>query len=436
MYKLSQYNILIDGVKDDKNKYIWNSKRGSITKFQNETYDKLVKQQFSDAEIEKLIPELRSQGLIVSKDFNEYNSIVYKSNFARFDENKDVLSLVIAPTLACNYKCVYCFEANAVKAKAMDESTIENVFKFVKRYIASHPKVKKIVIHWFGGEPILAYNNVMKPLFEGFLKICEENKLSFDSRIITNGSLLTPEIIEEMTVKFHTSFFQITFDGTCENYCQRKGTTKENYNKVKQNVYALSKNAIVNNLKTSINIRLNVDKNNYEDVKKFVQELKSDKDYNNNIRFNLGRLKCDANCAQCKEYYSVPEFDDITEEFNILLDYQERLKEPKLTWCGQYTANNFCIGPNGEIYKCEHDFGIKEKVVGDIVNGLYYNDFYMEYMNMPYNEKCKDCKFFPICLGGCPQDRYLSKTNYHCEYSEKHILNSVRQYINNKFKIK
>ena len=67
------------------------------------------------------------------------------------------------------------------------------------------------------------------------------------------------------------------------------------------------------------------------------------------------------------------------------------------------------IGPDGEIYKCWSDIGMKGRIVGNINQFITYtNQEFIGYNNFMVweEEKCGGCKFLPICMGGCPRERY------------------------------
>lgn len=67
------------------------------------------------------------------------------------------------------------------------------------------------------------------------------------------------------------------------------------------------------------------------------------------------------------------------------------------------------IDPHGDLYKCWSDIGIIERRVSVLdgndadVNSTLLND-YMLY-DPTEDEKCKDCKYLPLCMGGCPHNR-------------------------------
>lgn len=92
--------------------------------------------------------------------------------------------------------------------------------------------------------------------------------------------------------------------------------------------------------------------------------------------------------------------------------------------------NNQVIGPNGEIYKCEHHVGQENKIIGDLVHGLNYSDFLMKFIANEPLEQCKSCKIFPICLGGCPAHKIDLPKGESCFYSELYIKNLMERYVN------
>jgi sulfatase maturation enzyme AslB (radical SAM superfamily) len=77
----------------------------------------------------------------------------------------------------------------------MTPETVEQVIRFIVSTYAD----KKVKITWFGGEPLLG---------EGIIdRICEglrEAGVEYKSTIISNGSLISPEIISKMVREWKT----------------------------------------------------------------------------------------------------------------------------------------------------------------------------------------------------------------------------------------
>ena len=94
---------------------------------------------------------------------------------------------VMNVTDECNNKCPYCFvhfQKNYMTFETADKAArflLENCKKNGKNQIPS--------IAFFGGEPLLCFNSVIKPLVEKY-----DGKFKWS--VTTNGTLLTEEIID------------------------------------------------------------------------------------------------------------------------------------------------------------------------------------------------------------------------------------------------
>lgn len=423
-FKQSQYNIELTSIGNEKHVYMYNTKSASIIKFEKELYNLVCNEDFENNKITDIIEKLVAQGIIVPEHKNEYNEIRFYEKVLQYNLQYNILTLIIAPTLKCNYRCVYCFEdvENAITA-IMNDDTVSDIVKFVSRHIESNVNLKKVSVQWFGGEPLLCFDSVIQNLSQRLINLCESKNIRYESGIITNGYLLKENILEKLIDECRVNDFQITFDGRKSKYEQYKRPPSGAYETVKDNIMALSRFIYDSQKSARVNIRINVDKNNCADAELLYNEICQDNKYKNNFNFYLGRLRGRCGC----DFLAIDEFEQCETAFNSVTNKAIKLIEPKTVWCSQYTMNSFCIGPEGELYKCEHDFGIKEKVIGDIVNGVAFNDFLLNYINMKNDIKCKDCKIYPICLGGCPNMRHEHGSD--CEYTVDKIINRACDYI-------
>lgn len=423
MYKFSFYNIIVPDNTESKYVTIFNSASEAIIKLEKDIYNHIASGVFNET-----IPyfnDLVKQGIIVPSEVDEYEKVIFKEKAEQLKLNSKFV-IIIAPTLKCNFKCVYCFENDAQKSGLMSQDTMEGIISFVQRNIVKRPGLKTIHVQWFGGEPLLAFQEVILPLSKRFIELCSSNDIKYEASIITNGFLLNDNIIKQLINTCEVSKFQITFDGTQEKYCTRKQVKPEVYDIVKNHVFNLSNYAFHNKRSVAIHLRLNVDKYNINDAYSFVDELKSDERFLPNIFFYLGRLRNAYN--KNMPYFSTSEFCNETLRFNAYAHQKQNMKLTKKIWCIQYTINSVNIGPSGELYKCEHFFGQADKVVGNIYDGIFYNQAYVSYMNQPHTKKCRMCKIFPICIGGCPAERYQTN-DVSCEYTTEYCIEAAKAYL-------
>ena len=95
---------------------------------------------------------------------------------------------ILSITNRCNLACPYCFHKQ--NEKDIDFHTAD----MAVRYIITNATIKKVKpnISFFGGEPLLLFNEIIKPLINKY-------KDSVNWTITTNGILLTENIIDFLT---------------------------------------------------------------------------------------------------------------------------------------------------------------------------------------------------------------------------------------------
>jgi len=419
-YKVSYYNIKVS----EKEEYVflWNTATGSLIKLEKEYYFLL------NNEIEKLpldiFEGLLKNGFVVDENIDEAKKIIFEGKLARFGKGNTLL-FVIAPTFNCNYRCSYCFEEGIDRSLSMEYETMIDTYNFIIRTIERNANIKHLNIQWFGGEPLLKFDEVIKPLSLKLIDYCLKNKIEYKASIITNGVFLNNNIISQMVNDLKITKIQISFDGTEENYCRIRKTTSSSFNRVKDNLYSLSSYCYTNNINAKIHVRINIDKNNIDDAFKLARELKGDSRYTNNIFIYLGRIR------GCEGAFSFKEFEDIQIQFSEEFDVHYGIKETKRIWCSQHSFNSYCVGPRGELYKCEHFFGNKDKEIGNVKDKVKYTNDLIDFIDKDVAIECKKCQLLPICMSGCPAERKDSDKS--CQFTLKWCLYMMKKKIERRY---
>ena len=107
---------------------------------------------------------------------------------------------------------------------------------------------------------------------------------------------------------------------------------------------------------------------------------------------------------------------------------------PHTNACGADSTRSIVIAPDGALYKCWNDIGIKEYSIGNINEAEpQYSERYYDYMmyDATADERCKDCKILPICMGGCPHRR-MDNSPARCSLFKVYIenyLNKATRYL-------
>ena len=138
---------------------------------------------------------------------------IIASNHLRQSYQNKTLRITIMPTQACNFSCWYCYENH--HASKMDTDAVDAIFSFIKNE-TNRKNIRRVVLDWFGGEPLLYFYQVIYPLSKAVKEWAEESGLKFSNMITTNGALITDEMAKLMDAVRLFSF-QITLDGNREH---------------------------------------------------------------------------------------------------------------------------------------------------------------------------------------------------------------------------
>jgi uncharacterized protein len=127
------------------------------------------------------------------------------------------LNVTLLTTLQCNFACDYCYQGDHgdynERADRMSLETAGRVGDWIVREL-DRVRPEKFVITFFGGEPLLNVP-VMYMLAERLWHATQALNIPMFANIITNGLLLTPEIVDRMN-PFGLNGIKITLDGDRE----------------------------------------------------------------------------------------------------------------------------------------------------------------------------------------------------------------------------
>lgn len=367
-----------------------------------------------DKELEK---DLLHGSFLVEDNIDELDIIRHNMLRGRYATN--VLTLTIAPTSDCNFRCVYCYQKSVLSCEYMSESIQDAIVNLIDS-MKSH--LQAVSVTWYGGEPLLALPIIQK-LSTEFMKICDENHILYDANMITNGYLLTRNTLEVLK-NIKVKFFQITLDGGPEQHNAKRPlfNGKETFWTILDNL----RNGY--DLLPRVSLRINLDCDNLsagDEVKRYLVEYGMiDK-----VVPYYGRIRNDNECYDDGKCLNACEFAEI--EYNFALEVnlstpQNSVKLPnsRTSFCGADKVYSFVISANGLLYKCWSDIGNPLKSIGNILNSINdINSTYLEYLLFDPTQviPCKNCNILPICMGGCPFQRIVSGKQECSKY--KYILN-------------
>lgn len=99
----------------------------------------------------------------------------------------------------CNFNCTYCYSAAGRSSKQVDFSHIKAVIDYL--FCSSRKQTSPYMINFSGGgEPLLSFP-LIKQTIEYIETVSDGKNYKYNIGLVTNGSLITPEIIEYFKLK-------------------------------------------------------------------------------------------------------------------------------------------------------------------------------------------------------------------------------------------
>jgi len=136
------------------------------------------------------------------------------------------MSTHILLTQDCNFKCKYCFVSH--QPRFMTRTTARKAVEFL-----TNPEIMsdKVNIEWFGGEPLLMANLLLETTDYAY-ELAKINNIKLSVGIVSNMSLLTPELAKE--IKKRNIGILASYDGKfTHDHTRHPGTSKLIYDNIK-----------------------------------------------------------------------------------------------------------------------------------------------------------------------------------------------------------
>lgn len=349
---------------------------------------------------------LKSNGFVVDNDFNENLALEYlfKKNFFN---NKRFLNIVLVPSLACNFKCPYCFEKVNTN-KNYFNSQVDEYFEQLKIYSKNNfNNYENIEISLFGGEPLLFFDRIIN-----YFEQIEEYfpNLNYTSSIVTNGALLTKVRILQL-LKYNCKSFQITIDGYKDTHDKLRifKDGRPSYDLLIKNI-----NEFVPLLPEDciFNLRINLNNVSVENVKRTLNDVDS------NIRHKIKVLFRPVYNTDCFNQKNTNNLSELKQYYDLAIKYGYEIVKNTYFYqsCESCSGDNFFfIMPDMTVWKCINDLNFKKACIGKIEsNGeIKFNaKNLINWYNLSncFNDiECKNCSLLPDCFGGCVL--YKAKNN-------------------------
>ncbi len=385
---------------------IYNSLSNNLAVLETDEYAQLIECKKGTMNIynPELLNELIRGGFLIEDNVDELKTIRLSLQKERF--RTDHLSITIAPTLDCNFSCIYCYEQQSKDSIYMNEDVENAIVQFVKAKIKN---ISILNVTWYGGEPLLSVSSIQK-LSEKIIEICDQNDVNYSASVVTNGYFLTKKTWEILR-QGRVTHIQITVDGDRDIHDQRRCTENHEptYDCILNNIQKLKKDI------APISMRINIDKSNMGSIESLLDDI-CQRGLMDVVNPYLGKVDAGEGYYDQKICLSDVEFFEFERLFQRLLikkgfHIDRFTKYPKRVFahCAADTYNSFVINADGTLYACWEDIGDQGKSIGNILDGDATSNIsrYLDFMTFDptIDSKCSLCKILPLCMGGCPVRR-------------------------------
>ena len=334
------------------------------------------------------VRELAEFRFLVEPDYDEtaqYSRVL--AVMRAMQKRSGFRSYTILPTTGCNARCIYCYEENW-PVKTMTPEMADAVSDFICR-----TKQKgKIKLQWFGGEPLCAPTIISR-----ICRTLRDRGVEFHSTTTTNGSLLTPELLQEALDLWRLRSIQVSMDGAREDYDVRKRYVRpdlHNYDRAMDAVAMLADAGL------DVVIRCNYDGENLARVRDFLEDCRKRFPNPERISFYTDQL-CQASTSDL--FWAAEPMDDYAASLGFRYARKLGRHLPTCVCMADSEGREVVIDPLGGLHACDNR--AFEAPLGTV--------FDAELPAWPKRvtvvaEECRYCPYLPVCTPfpkrGCPME--------------------------------
>lgn len=308
-------------------------------------------------------------------------------------------SATVVLTLDCNLACSYCFEDHFRGSFSMTDATADLLVAYVQReYMA---KGHGAEIRFYGGEPLMALP-LLRRIAGRLQEAAAESGTTFSCSMVSNGTLLTRTVVEELTA-LGLSSIQLTLDGpkAIHDPLRPFVSGAGSFDVILANIRE------VNDLVT-LKLGGNFTRDNFREFPKMLDALLEagvEPHRLGPVQFGpvlpksggVAGHEAAACCISGSEPWLVEATLFLREE---TLKRGFALDKPAMGACMVEFADSLVVACDGSLYKCPGFMGWPEMSVGTLAHGI--GDYSASHnLTLWQNDDCLDCPYLPLCFGGC-----------------------------------
>lgn len=271
----------IERVKSSKFNYYQDGENGTIIVY-NYHYKQLCKFPSDTKTYIENVLSGNDIGTSSDRDITIKNELIKRNILVPIDRDEDAASqldfmneitrkimvLTIYPTMACNFRCPYCYQDH--ENHKMSSDIQEGIVKYVRKNIS---KFTGVVVGWFGGEPLEEIESIVN-ISKRLIEICHKRNRTYYASITSNGYHLNLETFNILFWECNIKKFAITIDGLAEIHDKQRYTKdgERSFKTIINNLLEIKKTSRNNDFE--INIRSNISVDGYNDLENYIKFMK------------------------------------------------------------------------------------------------------------------------------------------------------------------
>jgi uncharacterized protein len=410
---------------------------------------------WSDEEREALTT-LADNGFIVDTREADHRNV--REFFRTVREGRDQLRMTVLTTLQCNFACDYCIQGDHgdynKHAAKMSLETAGQVAEWAEERLGALG-AESYVLTFFGGEPLLNLP-VMYYLAERMWNFCEPRGIRMLVNIITNGLLLTPEVVDRL-LPFGLNGVKITLDGDRDTHNKMRPLRggQGTFDKIISNVRQVAG-------KCRIAVGGNFDAETVDSYPALLDFL-AEQDFADKLSkvafkpvIRDAKQSAPATPARGSKFIPLTAVTTESKPLNgacmtsagaatngcdschVLDDQMAFLREetkkrgfPTIDGvhmgpCEIHRSHAHTIGPDGSLYACPGFAGDARQSTGHIDgrNEPFRNRAAEQFEALAAWKECRDCAFIPVCAGGCTVASYNELGNMNAPNCHKTAMHA------------
>ena len=431
--RLSKFNLMVRDYPEVGESLLFNARTQALIKLDQgfgRELDKFSSSKFKTIgrRIRENLQALKDNGIIVDDEEQEKLDDFFHQ--LKYESDKLTFEATILTTYDCNFRCVYCFEESIKQSVFLDKNTSDLIVQWLIKK-AEERGYKKIFLVYYGGEPLLN----IKPIYDISWEIsnwAQKKGVDFGCGIITNGSLVSPELIDKL-LPVGLKEIRVTVDGDRDAHNKNRPFCdgRPSFDLIIDNIKSVID-------KVAVGVVGNFDRESFASIPRFLDYLE-----NENILHKLNKIdftplnprlgpKHDPTAIELEGCFSFFKKSGLHEQ---VVAVKKELMKRGIKNINTGLAVNACslimrdagvtIDPQGLIFKCNALVGYPEFAVGDVKHAEF-NKKYYDFLNINAWNKCpKDCPYVAMCQGGCRFFSYMENKDFNALSCKREYLDCL-----------